>query len=105
MLNGTQGAIQHLSMSYGIMKFGTSLLTADQGCLESGFEHQRLVSQSAFDRFKELLIRWIVYCHIAFYQVENAYFRELISFLSPKVVIKYLPMAANIIRSWIKEAF
>lgn len=105
MLNGTQGAIQHLSRSHGITKFGTSSSTADQGCLESGFEHQRLVSQSAFDQFKELLIRWIVYCHIAFYQVENAYFRELIGFLSPKVVTKYMPKAANTIRSWIKEAF
>ncbi|KAH7137822.1 hypothetical protein EDB81DRAFT_601046, partial [Dactylonectria macrodidyma] len=32
-----------------------------------------LVFKRRFDEFKELLIRWIVYCHIAFFQIENLY--------------------------------
>jgi len=32
-----------------------------------------LVFKRRFDEFKELLIRWIVYCHIAFFQIENGY--------------------------------
>lgn len=105
ILNGTQGAIQHLSRFHDITKLGASPSPADQSCLESGFEQQRLTSRTAFDRFKELFVRWIVYCHIAFYQIENAYFRELTSFLCPKMVMKYLPKAANTIRSWVREAF
>ncbi len=30
-------------------------------------------------RFKALLVRWIVYCHVAFIQMENVYFRELLA--------------------------
>ncbi|KAA8619650.1 hypothetical protein PtrV1_06744 [Pyrenophora tritici-repentis] len=33
--------------------------------------------KESVEKFKELLIRWIVYCHIAFFQLENQYFREL----------------------------
>ncbi|EXV00304.1 hypothetical protein X797_006749 [Metarhizium robertsii] len=42
--------------------------------------------KDSIEKFKELLIRWIVYCHIAFFQLENRYFRELLLFLSPALI-------------------
>jgi len=63
-----------------------------------------LVFKRRFDEFKELLIRWIVYCHIAFFQIENAYFRELLFYIFPGLT-KLLPKARLVIRRWIKEAF
>ncbi|KAA8623773.1 Dimer-Tnp-hAT domain-containing protein [Pyrenophora tritici-repentis] len=56
------------------------------------------------EKFKELLIRWIVYCHIAFFQLENQYFRELLLFLNP-ALLNHLPKAAKTIRSWVMNAF
>ncbi|KAI8396510.1 hypothetical protein FOFC_21058 [Fusarium oxysporum] len=56
------------------------------------------------EKFKELLIRWIVYCHIAFFQLENRYFRELLFFLNP-ALLNHLPKAAKTIRSWVMDAF
>jgi hypothetical protein len=63
-----------------------------------------LVFKRRFDEFKELLIRWIVYCHIAFFQIENAYFRELLFYVFPGLTT-LLPKARLVIRRWIKEAF
>jgi hypothetical protein len=37
--------------------------------------------KNSIEKSTELLIRWIVYCHIAFFQLENQYFRELLFFL------------------------
>jgi hypothetical protein len=50
-----------------------------------------------FEGLKRLLIRWIVCCHIAFFQFENEYFRQLLFFLYPGLE-KLLPKAANTIR-------
>ena len=63
-----------------------------------------LVFKRRFDKFKELLIRWIVYCHIAFFQIENVYFRELLFYVFPGLTT-LLPKARLVIRRWIKEAF
>ncbi|KJZ68286.1 hypothetical protein HIM_12323 [Hirsutella minnesotensis 3608] len=56
------------------------------------------------DKFKELLIRWVVYCHIAFFQLENQYFRELLFFLNP-ALLNHLPKAAKTLRGWVMDAF
>ncbi|KAL5610443.1 hypothetical protein FOBRF1_006560 [Fusarium oxysporum] len=60
--------------------------------------------KDSMEKFKELLIRWIVYCHIAFFQLENRYFRELLFFLNP-ALLNHLPKAAKTIRSWVMDAF
>ena len=60
--------------------------------------------KESVEKFKELLIRWIVYCHIAFFQLENQYFRELLLFLNP-ALLNHLPKAARTIRSWVMNAF
>lgn len=60
--------------------------------------------KNSIEKFKELLVRWIVYCHIAFFQLENQYFRELLFFLNPSLM-NHLPKAARTIRSWVMNAF
>lgn len=69
------------------------------------FNHiNTLVFKRKLDVFKDLLIRWIVYCHIAFFQIENVYFRELLFYIFPGLST-FLPKARDTIRRWIKEAF
>ena len=57
-----------------------------------------------FEQFKELLVNWIVFCHIAFHQIENEHFRKLLFFLSPGLA-EYLPAAAQTIREWVITKF
>ncbi|KAL3587712.1 hypothetical protein FPOAC2_13610 [Fusarium poae] len=68
------------------------------------FNISTLVFKRRFDEFKELLIRWIVYCHIAFFQIENLYFRELLFYIFPGLTT-LLPKARLVVRRWIIEAF
>ena len=49
-------------------------------------------------------MRWIVCCHIAFFQFENLYFRRLLFFIYPGLE-KLLPKAASTIRGWVIKAF
>jgi hypothetical protein len=63
-----------------------------------------LIFVRQLDRFKALLIRWIVYCHIAFFQLENQYFRDLILFICPGLK-DYLPKARKTIQRWVMEEF
>jgi hypothetical protein len=58
------------------------------------------VFQSAVDKFnKLLLIKWIAFCHIAFFQIENRYFRNLLTFFSSQLE-KHLP-SLNTLRDWV----
>lgn len=63
-----------------------------------------VVSTYDFDEFKRLLIRWIVYCQVAFAMLENEYFRELVTFLN-KTVGGLLPRARATLRRWIMAEF
>ena len=56
------------------------------------------------ERFKHLLLRWIVSCHIAFYQIENDFFRAILFYLSAGAA-KQLPKASRTIRAWLMEAY
>jgi hypothetical protein len=73
---------------------------ANQPTIESYPAQRMLDLHRNFETFKQLLIRWIVCCHIAFFQVENVYFRELLFFLYPGLE-KFLPKAASTIRGWV----
>jgi hypothetical protein len=71
----------------------------------SGFyDSSALQEKDSIEKFKELPIRWIVYCYIAFFQLENQYFRELLFFLNP-ALLNHLPKAAKTIRNWVMDAF
>jgi hypothetical protein len=63
-----------------------------------------LFYQSTFEKWKTLFIRWIVYCHIAFFQIENKYFREMLISLFPKLN-DLLPKARSTIRGWILDEY
>lgn len=63
-----------------------------------------LCSSYDYDEFKRLLVRWIVYCFIAFRMLENAYFRELICFLNQSIG-DLLPKAASTVRAMVKEEY
>jgi hypothetical protein len=69
-----------------------------------GVVYQQLTKQWTLSEFKDLLVRWMVYCHIAFRMVENEYFRELIKFLSSSLG-GLLPRTASTIRGWILDAY
>ncbi|KAA8620701.1 Dimer-Tnp-hAT domain-containing protein [Pyrenophora tritici-repentis] len=89
VINGTSRIRNHLEQKHQIDP-------------QSGIK--RKGSKESVEKFKELLIRWIVYCHIAFFQLENQYFRELLLFLNP-ALLNHLPKAAKTIRSWVMNAF
>jgi len=55
------------------------------------------------DTFKLLLIKWIVFCHITFIQVENKYFRDFLFFLN--LILVTLLLSCNTIRSWVLAEF
>ena len=60
--------------------------------------------QQAFNGFKALLIRWLVYYHITFFQFKNIYFRQLLYYIYLKLA-SLLPKAGNTIQKWVIYAF
>lgn len=56
-----------------------------------------------FALFKSLLIRWLVYSHIAYFQVENLYFIALLRYLNDSLA-KLLPKRTTI-RGWVMAEF
>lgn len=109
VINGTSKARNHLAQKHQI-DFQTGI-RRNSSTQKSALDQQRVAAASStffwkdsVDKFKELLIRWIVYCHIAFFQLENPYFRELLFFLNP-ALLNHLPKAARTIRSWVLNAF
>lgn len=78
--------------------------SSSQPTIEEFNELRRLDFARGFEQFKQLLIRWLVCCHIAFFQLENQYFRELLSYLNSKLP-SFLPRASNTIRRWVIESF
>ena len=108
VINGTSRVRNHLEQKHQIdSQTGMRKSSAPKSVLD---QQKDAAASSAFfwkdsvEKFKELLIRWIVCCHIAFFQLENRHFRELLFFLSP-TLMNHLPKAARTIRSWIMTTF
>ena len=109
VVNGTSRVRNHLEQKHQIDSH-TGMRRKNSG-RKSVLDQQKDAAASSMffwkdsiEKFKELLIRWIVYCHIAFFQLENRYFRELLFFLNP-ALMNHLPKAAKTIRSWVMTAF
>ncbi|KJZ70187.1 hypothetical protein HIM_10410 [Hirsutella minnesotensis 3608] len=108
VINGTSRARNHLEQKHQIdCQNGVKRTGSGQ---KSVLDQQKDAAASiaffwteSMDKFKELLIRWIACCHIAFFQLENRHFRELL-LLSP-ALMNHLPKAARTIRSWVMNAF
>jgi hypothetical protein len=109
VINGTSRIRNHLEQKHQIDS--QSGIRRNSPTQKSVLDQQKDAAASStffwkdsVEKFKELLIRWIVYCHIAFFQLENQYFRELLFFLNP-ALLSHLPKAARTIRSWVMNAF
>lgn len=109
VINGTSGARSHLEERHQIdpqtgvkttKPVRKSILDQQKGAAAAN----DFFWKDSVEHFKELLIRWVVYCHIAFFQLENQYFRELLVFLNP-TLLNHLPKAARTLRSWVMNAF
>lgn len=62
-----------------------------------------LIFNVDFTAFKLLLIQWLVYCHVAFQQIENRFFQDLIKMLNHRLA-DLIP-SRNTIRGWVMEEF
>jgi hypothetical protein len=56
-----------------------------------------------FEVLKALLLRWLVYCHIAFFMFENVYFLALRRHLNPGIT-RWIP-GRKTIRDWVIDEF
>ncbi|OCK93843.1 uncharacterized protein K441DRAFT_721537 [Cenococcum geophilum 1.58] len=77
---------------------------SNQPTIEDYPEQRVLKQRSNFEAFKQLLIRWIVCCYIAFFQFKNKYFRSLLYYLYPALP-KFLLKAGKTIRGWVMAEF
>jgi hypothetical protein len=109
VISGTSRVRNHLEQKHQIDS--RSGIRRNSSTQKSVFDQQKdaaasstFIWKDSVEKFKELLIRWIVYCHIAFFQLESQYFREVLFFLNP-ALLNHLPKAARTIRSWVVNAF
>lgn len=101
LMNGNQGPLGHLS-SHNLNKQGEHVAVVLEGEQPDNGSQTKITFTMVvkFEEFKRLLIRWIVYCHMAFRMVENIYFRELVCCLSQSIG-QHLPRAGATIRKWV----
>jgi hypothetical protein len=104
-MNGTSSILTHFRSKHNRDKQGNIInpTSAPPSGTASPMPDSQIISLSILDKFKLLLIQWIVFCHIAFSQVENAYLLALISFLS-EAFAKLMPSRVTV-RGWISTEF
>ncbi|KAL2138247.1 hypothetical protein VTI28DRAFT_7190 [Corynascus sepedonium] len=73
--------------------------------LQSSGKGEVFVTRSVGERFKELLVRWILNNNLAFVTVEDPDFYALLSLLDAALVDSLLHKAGNTIRSWLEERY
>ena len=105
VLDGNSSALNHYRSMHeekpaiSTVERGSSAVASAVASAAASPGPVELVFQSTMEKFKLLLIQWIVFCHIAFFQVENGYFRSLISFLN-SALAKFIP-SRNTLRDWV----
>jgi len=109
--NGNSTALDHLEAKHNIDKvtgdykpLKKASNDSNQLSISNCNDMKSIVFARRLDRFKDLLVRWIVCCHIAFFQIENIYFRDMLFYLFPPLA-KLLPKVADTLRQWVKDAF
>lgn len=87
---GNTTALDHLEAKHNINRATGELKPlkqaskdADQLSIADCNNMKSLIFARRLDHFKELLVLWIVCCHIALFQIENAYFRDMLFYLFP----------------------
>ncbi|PVH90446.1 hypothetical protein DM02DRAFT_466263, partial [Periconia macrospinosa] len=101
--NGNSTALDHLYQKHNVDKvtgehraksFREGSDTSSQLSISESQGMKSLVFTRRLDHFKQLFIRWLVCCHVSFFQIENIYFRDLLFYLFPPLA-KLLPKAAS----------
>jgi len=87
-------------MKHGIDKDGNPVKKPSK---ESKDTASSFMSSFAFNVWRLIFIKWIVYCHIAFSQIENRYFKEMVRLLN-ETLANLIP-GRKTIRKWIVEEF
>ena len=101
----TSHMIEHMQDEHHIDKNGSiafkqPLLSFSSAIKSSG----SLITPLDPDKFRILLIKWIICQHISFRQVESKQFRNLITYCSP-VLESILPQSSDTIRNWVLKEF
>ena len=102
VINGTSSILTHVQSIHETDKdLGSAVDRASPARPSPGPGGR--IFQHTLDKFRSLLIQWIVYCHIAFSQLENNYFRRLLTFLNPPLG-NFLPSGVTF-RKWVLAEF
>ena len=101
-IKGNSSAIDHMC-GYGYDKEGKKLQKVEKP-LPEALDLYALVTSANMGLFKKLLVRWVVYCQVAFIMLENKYFRELLACLN-KGIANLLPRARATLRGWIMTEY
>ncbi|KAH8719543.1 hypothetical protein GQ44DRAFT_808474, partial [Phaeosphaeriaceae sp. PMI808] len=82
---GTDPCLTHLEIKHKIDRHtGLKITSTDKppststSNIGSLFRRASTIIKAQFEKFKRLLVRWIVYYHIAFAQIKNVYFQQLL---------------------------
>lgn len=102
-LHGNSSVLFHWETTHMIDKNGDPIKSSAKELTPQSTFSSSLVSRVSFDVIKLLFIQWIVYCHIAFSQIENFYFQQLLRQLHEG--ISALIPGRKTIRSWILAEF
>lgn len=97
LVKGTSNITHHWRIKHGIDAKGKPVQKSTENTPVN------LLSAFDFDFWRLALIQWIVYCHIAFSQIENLYFRKMVELINASVAA-FLP-CRNTLRKWIMDEF
>jgi hypothetical protein len=104
---GTTPILEHWREAHGVDAAGNAIQKGDIAERLTKQKNKNILSELIwsidFEFFKMLLIRWIVYCHLAFFMFENMYFLAVVHYLNSKIAA--LIPGRKKIRAWIMEEF
>ena len=97
VVKGITNITEHWKKKHGIDEKGQPIQNSAKG------SPLNLLSAIDYDFWKISLIQWVVYCHIAFSQIENLYFRKMMELLNATVAT-FLP-CRNTLRKWVMDEY
>ena len=103
-LDGTSTVKKHLLKQHDISASSDEPPEQDSPQPEANQTVFEKLTTDRYDAFKTAIVRWIVYCNIAFKMLENQYFRDVVSLLHKGFAL-LLPAASATIRNWVKEEY
>jgi len=106
----TRHPIEHLRTQHRFTERGILEPDSQNSIIRQAFGNSIPRIQFNKDTFKQLLIQWVVLCHISFRQVEEPSFRLLLSYLSATSasytsIPQSLPRSGSTVRAWTMQLF